>query len=81
MEIQINNIRGHPEGVEITAVVYSRSLPKPHYQDNETDEQYATRVATTAEDINGFCNLHIGWADLKQEPITINIPTVAEYDT
>jgi len=81
MRGQIKEIKQHSEGLEVTMVVYWRGLPRPDYQGKETDEQYATRVAPTAKDIDGYNNLHIGWATLEQEPDIMKIPTVEEYDT
>jgi len=82
MKGQITEIKERgTEGLEVTMVVYWRGFPKPDYQGKETDEQYATRVDSIAKDINGYNNLHIGWAELKQEPHIMKIPTVEEYDT
>ena len=79
MKAAIISIKSHPEGAEITAVVYWRHLPPPDYEGKETDEQYASRVASIAKDIDGFSNLHIGWAELKQKPNLMKIPFVEEY--
>ena len=73
---QVNN-----ECVKVTAIVYWRGLPHPDYQGNETDEHYAARVSPIANELDCFNNLHIGWAELKQEVDLVKIPTVAEYDT
>ena len=81
MRGQIREIKQHTEGLEVTMIVYWRGLPRPNYTDNETDEQYADRVAPIAKELDGYNNLHIGWATLKQEPDLIKIPTVEEYDT
>jgi len=81
MKAKITGIKEHQDGLEVTMVVFRRYLPIPNYQDNETDEQYANRVASIANEIDGFSNLHIGWAELKQEPDILTIPTVNEYDT
>jgi Lon protease-like protein len=81
MRTRITQITGHEDGLEVTMVVYWRHLPRPDYEGKETDEQYAERVKGIAKDIDGYNNLHIGWADLTQEPDIMKIPTVAEYDT
>ncbi len=80
MKISITEIANHPEGLEIKAIVFARYLPPPDYKENETDEQYAERVKPIAEDMDGFNNLHIGWAELKQKPDTITIPRVNDYE-
>ena len=81
MRTKITEIKEHQEGLEVTIVVFPRYLPPPNYHDNETDAQYAARVASIAKEIDGYSNLHIGWAELKQEADIIKIPTVNEYDT
>ncbi len=81
MRTQITSIETHPEGVKITAVVYWRRLPPPQYDKEETDEQYAERVKSIAQDLDGYNNLHIGWAELTQKPDMIKIPTVQEYES
>lgn len=82
MKVHIKSIKDYSdEAVEITALVYWRSLPRPDYENNETDEKYTTRVGSIAKDINGYNNLHIGWAELKQESIDLKMPKVDEYDT
>ncbi len=80
MKTSITEIKIHPEGVEIKAIIFSRFLPPPNFKDGETDEQYAERVKAIAEDMNGFENLHIGRADLIQKPEVLKIPKVCEYD-
>jgi len=81
MNIDIIEIKDHPDGKEIKAVVRSGHLPRPDYNAEETDEQYALRVADIATDIEGFFNLHLGRAKLRQVVDKINIPRVEEYDT
>ncbi len=81
MRTQITEIKTHPEGVEVTAIVFWRRLPPPDYAGKETDEQYANRVKDIASDIDGHNNLHIGWAELTQKPDLMKIPHVDEYDT
>ena len=82
MKIQITNIGElNNEAVEIKATVYWRGFPRPNYEANETDEEYAERVKHIAKDINAYDKLHLGWATLTQETDVIKIPTVAEYDT
>lgn len=82
MKIEITSIKANSgDCVEITALVYWRGLPRPNYEQKETDEQYAARVVDIAKDINSYNNLHIGWAELKQETDIIKIPTVEEYDS
>jgi hypothetical protein len=75
----INHINN--ECVEITALVYWRGLPRPHYEDNETDDQYFTRVLPIAQELDTYNNLHVGFAELKQDIDHIKIPKVADYDT
>ena len=82
MRVNITNIKEYSdEAVEITALVYWRGLPKPNYSENETDEEYATRVQSIAKEIDNYNNLHIGWAELEQEIRAIKIPKVEDYDT
>jgi len=69
------------ECVKVTALVYWRGLPRPNYSDNETDEQYFTRVLPIAQEIDAYNNLHLGWAELKQSADKITTPKVDEYDT
>ena len=71
MKVKIISIQNQSsECVQITANVYWRGLPKPNYADNETDEQYANRVATVAKELESYENLHLGWAELSQEIIS-----------
>lgn len=81
MKAKITEVREHQEGLEVSMVVFWRHLPPPNYRDNETDDQYAARVEPISKDIDGFSNLHVGWAELKQEPEIMRIPKVDEYDT
>lgn len=69
------------ECVKITALVYWRGLPRPNYEQKETDEEYTNRVAPIAEELNSYNNLHLGLAKLAQEIGQIKIPKVDEYDT
>jgi len=81
MRGQIKEIKEYQAGLEVTMILHWRGLPRPDYSNNETDEQYAARVAPMARDIDEYNNLHIGWATLEQRLDIISIPTVAEYDT
>jgi hypothetical protein len=82
MKTQITSIETiNDECVKVTAVVYWRRLPSPDYQNNETDEQYSARVLPIAKEIESYNNLHLGWAEIKQEVDKVKIPTVAEYDS
>lgn len=69
------------ERVKVTALVYWRGLPRPNYQANETDEEYAKRVEPIAKELESYNNLHLGWAQLSQEVEKGAIPKVEEYDT
>jgi len=77
--ITVENVNS--ECMKITALVYWRGLPRPNYEKNETDKQYAARVLPIAQDIESYNNLHIGWAELRQDVDKIKIPKVDEYDT
>ncbi len=78
MKTQIAGIEySNFECVKVTAFVYWRNLPHPN--DGESDQDYAERVKSIAEDIAGYNNLHIGWAELTQKPEELHIPTVEEY--
>jgi hypothetical protein len=81
MRIKISEVKDHPEGYEIKAVVFWRGLPPPDYQGRETDEEYAERVKHLALDITSCNNLHPGWAELTQELWICKVPNVAEYDS
>ena len=82
MKAQILEIKEqNSESTIITLKVYWRGLPRPYYQDNETDAQYTARVKPIAEELGCYNNLHLGWAELTQELDLVKIPKVQEYDT
>lgn len=74
----IIEIKDHQEGREVRAIIHWRNLPPPN--ENETDLHYAERVKDIAVDIDGYNNLHIGHAELVQEPgKPMEIPKVEDY--
>lgn len=81
MQVKITEIREHQEGVEIKAVVFWRGFARPDYSNNETDEEYEKRVWETAQEIEEYRNLHIGFGKLRQAVEKVAIPTVEEYDS